>query len=532
MAFSNLFRKINESLEAQGGIDAALKAKSGAFARREFIKQASQGGEDRANFVKSVQVDPQKEGAGIGKFFQSVGKGIVSGVTKASSTGEELLRAGTKAILPESLEPDFPEKTSGQVVEEANPEIFQAGESNVEKAGYAVGEVGAALFGGNKFSAPVRAAVESRLAAKTAQSLGGKTLVNLIASVPETIGMTAAGGELPTKGEVGLGLLLDGIAAPISKGVGKIGDWSFSRLIPTTPTQKGKDLVKGLDMGEAVSSTGITYSKKSLMSKLQKQISELGRQLDDKLEEAMQSEIKSSGATKTYKIEDITDKVKNSLLTDRGLIKKMQLTPIEISGATKTVDEVTDAYNELFSGKEMNVKDLQALKVTIQQGLKNYFDKAVDAKLAIKDTTEDSIRAKIKDIIADAVPETEAINKRLAPLFEATGRLKKKGGYSGYLTDLLAGGFFAGGGQESFFNDPTGFMKDFFTGVVLKRAGTSTLSKSLTGKVLKDVSTLMDNPDVLKAIGFELLDKTKLQDEETQALSREQEIQALIESSQ
>lgn len=455
-------------------------------------------------------------------FLRGAAKGAAeTALIDLPATGEKILSAVTGVEPAVSIEenPLF------------NPEFFET-KGAAEGIGKVTGDIALGLAGGQALAGPIAAKATSALlnAGKFVKTVdgakklttGGRTLVNLLASAPQTAGfMAGAEGQLPTKGELGLGLAIDALAPGVADALGSLGNWTFSRLIKSTPTQKAKDVAKGLDLGQAVSKTGISASKKSLIGKLDNLIGDLGSKLDETIQKQIQKEITESGSAKTYDIVKIVDNVKDSILKDKSILKKMQLTPIEMSGAIQTIDEVADAYKTLYANNVVDLAGLQEIKVAIGQGLKNYYDKAIDAKLRVADVTEGAIRKDIKNVIEEVLPESKKINRALAPLLEASGRLKKKGSYSGYLTDIIVGSMTASAGGVGILEDPQAWVKNFLSGVVLKRAGTSTLSKTTAATIAKDIEKLFNSQEFIKAFAFSALPKA-LEESELELFSDEE----------
>ena len=171
----------------------------------------------------------------------------------------------------------------------------------------------------------------------------------------------------------------------------------------------------------------------------------------------------------------------------------MQISPVDVAGAREAVVKRLDEYKKLYAGKDFTVKDLQSLKVSMGNALEDVYKKALDAPLKAKALTDVTLRSSLRQTIQNLVPETETINKALAPLLESEGRILAKGAYSGYLTDIIAGSLSAGSAGDSL-ADPVGYGKRFLTGVIAKRLGTSTAAKTLSGTVLKDASKVLASP--------------------------------------
>lgn len=328
-------------------------------------------------------------------------------------------------------------------------------------------------------------------------------------------GLGAAGLTSAQEGQVNNRSLQSGLvsaSAPIlGKTIGnlanKLGNFAFSTTIPSTITQRGKDLVKGLDLGEAVSNTGVSLTRKALIEKVERQISGLGSRLGKAIDDSL-----TLKPNVTYSIGDIAGQVKKAL-SNKQALDALKASPIDLPKAVQAIDDTLAAYKELYKGKALNNKDIQAIKVALGNGLETVFQKALDAPLKAKALTEINLRSNLRKIIEKNVPQAEGINKQLAPLFEASGRLGKKGPYSGFLTDLIAGSMTAGNVGD-LLGDPAGYLKRFGSGVLLKRLGTSTAAKTLGGTILKDSAKIMGSAEFLQLIRraletYQKPDKTK-----------------------
>lgn len=303
-------------------------------------------------------------------------------------------------------------------------------------------------------------------------------------------------GEFGTEAKISTAL---GAVTPfLAKPFQALKEFTFKRTIPTTITQSAKDFAKNLNIGQAVSETGVSFSRGQLINKLEKRIQKFGTRLESVFEQAVKD-----NPGKTYKLAEISQGIKDKIFNDPKLIKSLKATPIDIPKVGEVVDDVILEYNKLFPGP-LTAKQLQALKVDLSKGLESEFDRAIGATFKAKPLTEMQLRKGIQTLLEKEVPAAKAINQKLAPLLEASKRINKKGGYSGYLTDLLAGGFAAGGAQEAL-SDPGKFVENFIKGVLLKRAGTSTAAKTAAGTLAGQVEKLLSKPQVSQGLA-KLLD--------------------------
>lgn len=287
-----------------------------------------------------------------------------------------------------------------------------------------------------------------------------------------------AGLAVPAAGVVGKGL---------SAGSKKLADFLYyTKLIPSTPTQAAKDIARGLDIGKAVGETGISISKKSLKNKIYSLASQIKSPVERMVSEAEQG---ASGVG--YSIDNIAKEIKNDLLNNKSIYKRLGATPGDLEKVNAGIDDVLNDYKKLYKDEPLDLSDLQELKENLGAGLEKEFERGVGAVQKVKPFTEIKLRSKIQHILENQVPGLEEINKELSPLLEAGKRLTRKGKYSGYLTDLLSGGF-AAGGVSDIWNDPVDYAKRFLAGVFLKRAVGSTLAISSSATLLNKISKAID----------------------------------------
>jgi hypothetical protein len=314
-------------------------------------------------------------------------------------------------------------------------------------------------------------------------------------------GLTGAGVEATKQGELNKRVATTGAisgAVPVAGlGASKVAkglkQFAFGKIVPTTITQAGKDVAKGLEIGEAVSRTGVSVSKKSLMNKISKLTNTLGGKLDDEITKSLKANPK-----KVWTMRDITNTVKKNILKDSNLHKELGSSPIDVPKVIENIDDVLKQYKALYGRGGLDLKQIQKLKVDLGQALQPQYDKAVGAIAKTKPFTEMALREQLKTTIEKEVPKAKGINKQLAPLYEAMGRLNKKGSYSGYLTDVIIGG--AAASQTNILEDPASAMKAFLTSVLIKRGMTSTLAKTLAGTAAKHSEKLLKTPAIQQTI--------------------------------
>lgn len=432
---------------------------------------------DKVQPTQPVQASEEEFGSKTLGMLKGFGKGVLSTATK----GSELFQTGVSKLTggyvpaPGSKELD---PRVGKFLEEA-----ATARNTPERIGKTVEQIA-------EFFIPGGAAVKfgkGLVKYKTVSKLP-KALQSIIkfGGTAGTEALTSGGITATQTGEVGkeAGIAAAiGAASPVAGAVtGKLKNLLFGRAVPTTLGQSAKDIAMGTGIGEAVSETGISLTRKGLAKKVEKLTSSLGKTLGFYIEKATE---KKPGAV--YQMDDITKGLKEELLSSPKTAKLLKATPIDMPKVEQVMDEVINDYKKLYKGKSLTLNDVQKLKVQLGQGLESEFNKALGATMKTKPYTEMGLRGKLKTIIEENVPEAAELNKKLAPLMEARGRFLKKGNYSQYLTDVLAGGFFAGG-YEDFASNPSGYLKNLLKGVLLKRGLTSTAAKTITGTLLKDLT--------------------------------------------
>jgi len=332
----------------------------------------------------------------------------------------------------------------------------------------------------------------------------GKNIMGLLGGGAINTETMVAGekGRLATPEELKTGAEIDLATAGAAMAIKKLGNFLFSRTIPTTITEVAKDTKKGLDIGEAVSGTGISVSKKQLGKNIQKKIQPLAAKLNSAIEAA---DSKLEG--KTFTINDYVDNLKSEIMDNPAIKSKLKATPIDMEKAAQTIDEVSDSYRKLYGDRQLKLVDLQGIKKDLGIGLSTEYNKAVGAVARAKPLSEMQLRSNIRQEIENFVPEAKGINKDLAPLIEAASRLEKKGDRRGLLYDIMAGGFYAGSPGEAI-NNPLEYAKKFVLGALLRRVAGTTAAKTITGSALNTAAGIMASPIFKSALKKELLSES------------------------
>lgn len=431
----------------------------------------------------------------IGDVLTGQLKGIADTALSVASSGSNILEKGYNATIGK-LTGKKAFQGSKFAEDSRNTPAIQP-ENTAQKIGFGTEKIGEFLAPSGAVSKGAKVAEAALDASKLPAFLRGAAKVVAGAGLEgaANAGVTAAQGG--SAKDVEQSALLGAASATAGKAIGSIadrlGNFVFSRTVPTTINQSAKDLSKGLDIGDSISNTGVSLTRKSLLQKIRQQAAGLGKELDSSLDEHI-----INSENKVVSIDDIISSVK-SKLDDKTLGKKMQISPVDVSSARDAVLSRLDEYKKMYGDTPLNVKNLQEIKVSLGDGLESTYKKALDAPMKAKALTDVVVRSQIRKSIEEAVPSVNGLNKQLAPLLEAEKRIVSKGDYSGYLTDIIAGGF-AAGNIGDIVSDPVKYFKNFALGVVAKRLGTSTAAKTTGGVVLKSIGKIVSSPAFLQAI--------------------------------
>lgn len=456
------------------------------------VSKPSQASENQPSQEKSFfekAADYEKNGG----FTAGVLKGAGSTLAGIGSLGEKALNKATEALFPKNLSK---EQVEGPTVGQQLQEGALKPEGAMQNLGFGAEQAGEFLMPTGAAGAAEKAVEGSKLLANAPKIV--KSGLGLVAKAG-TEGLEQAARTAAQEGEINGNVAAAGAigaASPvlektIASAADKLGNFFYSRTVPTTIKESARDLRKNLDIGESLSKTGVSMTKKSLLEKVGTEAKKLGGSLDDLID----SHVAKNAAD--VRIEDFTGKVRKAL-SEGELDKKLRLSPIDAKQAKEAVLSRLDEYEKMFSGKTMNADDVQKLKVGLGDSLEKVYAMALDAPVKAKALTDVTLRSQLRSYLEKAVPGVKEVNQKLAPLLEARGRMMEKGAYSGYLTDMIAGSMAAGGSPMDIVSDPVGYAKKFAEGVIFKRLGTSTLAKTLAGKVSKDMAKFFASPQALQ----------------------------------
>lgn len=436
---------------------------------------------------------PTEEGPSLGDQVKSINlpniaigaaKGVGSTLLSMGQLGSKALESGYNATIGKLT--NGKALSGSQAAEQAKNSKLLERKNLGQKIGFGGEQIG-------EFFVPVGVGAKAKLVSKVGQVAEKIPLIGK--ALPLTSKVATEGAEQyartsvqegdTNKNATVAGFL--GAATPLlSKAgsiAGKLSNVLYSRTIPTTITEAARDVRKGLNIGGALSETGVSLSRKTLLSKVNSSISKLGNTLDSAIENSGSNGFKMSQLLKNTRQE----------LESNFLAKAMKLSPVDVKSAENVIIGRLDEYKKLYGNKTLSLKEIQEIKVGLGNELEKVYKQALDVPIKAKALADMKVRQTLARTIEKAVPNAQSLNRSMAPLLEAQGRLMKKGAYSGYLTDVLAGGF-AAGSVGDIISDPVGYMKKFATGVIVKRIGTSTAAKTITAQALKDIQKIAGSP--------------------------------------
>ena len=436
---------------------------------------------------------PQQAGGGIFSSLGNAAKNFGVGALKgAGSTVLGIGELGTKTLgrLVGADVAGTAEFAKQQRDTTLKPEGMAQG------AGFLAEQVGEFFVPGGAVSKSTKALETASTLVKTAEKAPqimkaaetvAKTASRVVPQAAADVAVSAAqtGGDTEQMKRTGQFSVIGGVAGQVaSKGLKGFGNWLFQKTVPGTPAELARDIGKNVDVGDALSKTGVSLTRGSLLKKVGERINTFSTKMDDILSNV--------GGTANRSFDDVANDA-YGLLKDREIAKTLQATPINFDDAKKVVSETIEKYRDKFSGKILTAAEQQQIKKDIGLGLGKIWDKTLGTPIRAEAFAEKKLSKALTTFLEKNVDGYEAINKELAPLLEAAKRAKAKGAYGGYLTDVIVGSM-AGSTGGNIINDPVGFLQNGLTAVLLKHGVTSTLGKTLIGTISKKVGTALDTP--------------------------------------
>lgn len=294
-----------------------------------------------------------------------------------------------------------------------------------------------------------------------------------------------SGGDIKTMADAAKFSLAGGVLGHIAaRGLKNLGNVFFLRSVPGTAKQFANDIKKGIDVGEALSKTGISLTRGQLLGKVASRISSFTNKVDDA--------VGAVGSNFSRSFDEVAIDTEK-LLKDKEIGKVLEATPINIDSVREVVNETLNKYRSKYAGKTLTAADQHQLKQDIGVGLGRVWDKMLSTPIRAEAFAESKIYNALNKFLRENIDEYESLNRQLAPLREGMKRATEKGPYSGYLTDVIAASL-AGSTGGNILEDPKGFLENALGGVLLKRGLTSTASKTIAGTLFKKLGSALDTP--------------------------------------
>jgi hypothetical protein len=294
-----------------------------------------------------------------------------------------------------------------------------------------------------------------------------------------------SGGNIKTMADTAKFSLAGGILGHVAaRGLKNFGNVLFLRTVPGTGKQLANDIKKGIDVGEALSKTGISLTRGQLLGKVASRVSSLTNKVDEA--------VGAVGSKFSRSFDQVATDTEN-LLKDKDIAKVLEATPINIDSVRETVTETLQKYRNKYAGKVLTAADQHQLKQDIGVGLGRVWDKMLSTPIRAEAFTESKIYNALNSFLRENIDGYETLNRQLAPLREGVKRATEKGTYSGYLTDVIAASL-AGSTGGNILEDPKGFLESALGGVLIKRGVTSTASKTIIGTLIKKIGSALDTP--------------------------------------
>ena len=358
-----------------------------------------------------------------------------------------------------------------------------------QKLGFGIEQIGEFFVPGGAVS---KAAKAGELAANVSKlgKFGSSVIRNTGRLGSQVVGDVAisagqSGGNIKTMGETAGFSLTGGILGHVAaKGLKNLGNVLFLRTVPGTAKQFANDIKKGIDIGEALSKTGISLTRGQLLGKVASRISSMTNKVDEA--------VGAVGNKFSRSFDEIASDTEK-LLNDKEIAKVLEATPINIDSAREVVTETLEKYKARFAGKRLTAAEQHQLKQDIGVGLGRVWDKMLSTPIRAEAFSESKIYNALNNFLRKNIDDYEKLNRQLAPLREGMKRATEKGPYSGYLTDVVAASL-AGSTGGNILEDPKSFLESALGGVLLKRGLTSTASKTIVGTVFKKMSNILDHP--------------------------------------
>lgn len=427
-------------------------------------------------------------------FNIGAGKGMLSTLIGIGELGSTALEKGYKAVTgQEALK-------GAELAKDVKEEYLQP-KGTAQKIGFGTEQVA-------EFFVPTTATKNLvGIAEKVAGGVAKKSpklgkAAELVATTIEPV-VQAAGDVATTiaqRGKIdeeakkaGLFSLVGGIAANTVAPLLKSGaELVASRALPATIKEKAADVLKGRELGKRVLETGISFTRGGLTKKMESKVKNLANSVDSIVDTFVQA-----NPDKKFSLKEVAGNIISGM-DESKTIKDLELIPTEYEPVKKAIEKQVLALADKY-GENLDLNQVQKLKKDLGPGLEKAYKTILERPVKVDRYATMQFQKNLKNIVDEAAPEVQPMNKTLSDFITARDRLFAKSVYSGYLTDVIAAsvGASATGGL---LEDPIGAIQNGVTNLVLKRLGTSTLAKTASAKVLDDVNKILERPEFYQAV--------------------------------
>lgn len=328
--------------------------------------------------------------------------------------------------------------------------------------------------------------------ALTAPQVISPNILNPLAFVGGGAGVTTGAGitgegRLPTAKEYTTGAAIDLATLGGGKLFSGLGKRLFSRLVPTSPTQRAKDMKLGFDLGDEMSKVApITANEQTVVRAAQKRVGELSDELLD--------QVRNSDTGQKYVIDDFLDGIKEKVIRSKNL----KSTPRQAQLVDKQLEKAISGTKEALGGKQFSLEELHRFKQDLGSDLAKSIDKLVrdgaDASITAPKIFDLELQKSIKNTLENNVSRYKSLNKKMSPLIASYKRISSKAPRPSFWNNMLSS---AGTGTIATLasgGDVETGLKAAILGAALPSIAGSPLTKTLGGRTATMTGEALQSP--------------------------------------
>ncbi len=294
-------------------------------------------------------------------------------------------------------------------------------------------------------------------------------------------------GRLPTVGELGTNAAIDVATLGAGKLLSGLGKRLYSRLVPTNPTQRAKDLKLGFDLGDEMSKIApITANEQTIVRAAQKRVGELSDELLD--------QVRNSDTGQKYIIDDFLEGIKDKVIRSKNL----KATPRQTQLIDKQIERAIAGTKEALGGRRFSLEELHRFKQDLGSDLAKSIDKLVrdgaDASITAPKIFDLELQKSIKNTLENNVSRYKSLNKKMSPLIASYKRISSKAPRPSFWNNMLSS---AGTGTIATLasgGDVETGLKAAILGAALPSIAGSPLTKTLGGRTATMTGEALQSP--------------------------------------